>query len=150
MPAGVKRHDVGKSSAPGREHRERRNERLEPLQMNDVPGALADFAIDVRRKVIVATGRPGGDPPHDDPCVMLDGRQSLARVRRQDRHLQAERDESAGDLLDMELDAADVRPVSRRDHQDARWSRLQFHARYPACDQPLMSRMLPPITVRAT
>jgi hypothetical protein len=50
----------------------------------------------------------------------------------------------------MELDAADVRSVSRRDHQDARWLWLQLHARYPACDQQPMSPVLSPTPVRAT
>src|SRR2546428_56042 len=114
MTTGMERDDVRDTRTPRSKHRQRSYERMKALDVDDIPAASDDLAVDLRREVVVVPRGPRADTPDMHPLYVLEGRQCSAGIRRQDRDVRTARGHTTRDLVDVELDAPDVRQIARR------------------------------------
>ncbi len=118
MPPTVECDHVGDARAPGREHRDRRDEGVVALAMHDIPRAIGDGAGDSWCEVVVTPRGPGAHPPEADAVEPLAGWSPTGAIRRQDRDVGAGVRQPPRYLGHMRLDPAHVGKVARRDHEN--------------------------------
>ena len=122
----------------GREHCQRRHERVVALAMNEVPITAGDQRIEARRQVPVALAGPGLHTPGRHAVEAARCVDKLAApVGRQDRHVESGRGHARRHLLDVRLDPAHHRIGVGRHHRDARGTSNR------AAHDPLAHRRVP-------
>ena len=141
--------DVGDAGTQRSKHRQRSDGGVVGLDVDDVPSAAGDDAMDSRREVVVPSAGPSAHP-HDLHALHDLGTGQLAgRVGGQDRDIGVAL-KQPGDLSDVVLHAADQREVARRDHEQPQTS--VFGAGRGGglgCDRRRRSRIVPAAAYRA-
>ena len=124
MPTAMEREHVGDARAFGCQHCQRRNERVNALAVDDVPAAsgncvTSDFAVQLRREVVVAVGGVGAHAQDVDAFDDIFRHKLAGWVGGEHGDADATRRHAPRDFVDVGFDAAHEREVARRDHQDA-------------------------------
>ena len=89
------------------------------LHVDEVVAAFSHFADERGRDVEVGAPRPGAVSPHRESSVVLHRVEVAAEIGGQDADLGTPRGNPACDLIDVRLDAAQIRGVTRAHHGDA-------------------------------
>ena len=123
VPAGVKGQDRRDTRAPRRGKRGRGDQRVDPLDVNDVVVVVSPHQVSgqTRREVVVPGTGVGPEAPDSVAGHDLVGRQLPGGVGRQDGHVHTGGGQSAGNLVDVGLDAAHQRQGPGGHHRDAKW-----------------------------
>jgi hypothetical protein len=115
----VERDDERNSPPNGRRHRQRRNEGVIALDVDNVPSARGDFTDDCGRKIIVAPLGPRRNAQKVYFVAAFLRCMAASWVRTQDRDRMAAPDELLSNFVSMRLDAAHKGVIARGDHKDA-------------------------------
>src|SRR5690242_15753239 len=106
MASGVKCQHERDFGAYRREHRQWRDEGVDALAVNEVPGFPRDDAGDVWGEVVVPMGRPGARTPDGDIADFFPRGEIATWVRREHGHIYASGCHSLSYLMYMRLDTA--------------------------------------------
>src|SRR5581483_3903043 len=137
MATAVKRDDERRRRRARRGHGEGRDERVVRLDVDDVPPAISDAAIDPRRDEVIPFARPGWLAFDDDSLPFVAWGELTRDIGREHRDGMAVCGEAARDRRDVRLDPARVGKEPRCHHQDAhRYVVLRVTGRSRASQTP--------------